>query len=321
MHERQGVSVKSREPLGIEKVTMNEQSILAAFSQTNGLPRAALRAAAADRVRLAPRFIALIEQFLTLPPAERPEKTPFFFIFHLLGDWGEKAAYRPLAKFLRLPDELLDPILGDAITTTINRVMVQVCDGDPEPLFDIIRDKHADEFVRSSMCDALATLVLQGDLDRQRAEVFLRDCFVNLEPQATNYVWVGWMEAVAKLGLDSFSGIVETAFKRQYIDPGVCDYKHFLEDLQLAATEEGRAQWLADSNLKPFGDTVDELSSWSSFQEECHKRKTPRQVQAQTSAAWLGNDRGNQPVRSTKIGRNAPCLCGSGKKFKKCCAL
>ena len=28
----------------------------------------------------------------------------------------------------------------------------------------------------------------------------------------------------------------------------------------------------------------------------------------------------NQPVRNTKIGRNDPCPCGSGKKFKKCCA-
>ena len=28
----------------------------------------------------------------------------------------------------------------------------------------------------------------------------------------------------------------------------------------------------------------------------------------------------NQPIRSTKIGRNDPCPCGSGKKFKKCCA-
>lgn len=26
-----------------------------------------------------------------------------------------------------------------------------------------------------------------------------------------------------------------------------------------------------------------------------------------------------EPVRSTKVGRNEPCPCGSGKKFKKCC--
>lgn len=27
----------------------------------------------------------------------------------------------------------------------------------------------------------------------------------------------------------------------------------------------------------------------------------------------------NQSVSSIKLGRNDPCLCGSGKKFKKCC--
>nr|WP_319555919.1 YchJ family protein [uncultured Vibrio sp.] len=27
----------------------------------------------------------------------------------------------------------------------------------------------------------------------------------------------------------------------------------------------------------------------------------------------------SQPVSSLKVGRNDPCICGSGKKFKKCC--
>lgn len=26
-----------------------------------------------------------------------------------------------------------------------------------------------------------------------------------------------------------------------------------------------------------------------------------------------------KPVTSNKVGRNAPCTCGSGKKYKKCC--
>lgn len=28
---------------------------------------------------------------------------------------------------------------------------------------------------------------------------------------------------------------------------------------------------------------------------------------------------GSEPRRSEKVGRNAPCPCGSGKKYKKCC--
>jgi preprotein translocase subunit SecA len=27
----------------------------------------------------------------------------------------------------------------------------------------------------------------------------------------------------------------------------------------------------------------------------------------------------DQPLRVEKVGRNEPCLCGSGKKYKKCC--
>jgi uncharacterized protein YecA (UPF0149 family) len=27
------------------------------------------------------------------------------------------------------------------------------------------------------------------------------------------------------------------------------------------------------------------------------------------------------PAKSEKIGRNAPCPCGSGKKYKKCCGV
>ena len=33
-------------------------------------------------------------------------------------------------------------------------------------------------------------------------------------------------------------------------------------------------------------------------------------------------DAGNQPARAKpRVGRNAPCPCGSGKKYKKCCSM
>jgi len=38
---------------------------------------------------------------------------------------------------------------------------------------------------------------------------------------------------------------------------------------------------------------------------------------------WLYNDSDinpkSPPVRVVSVGRNEPCLCGSGKKYKKCC--
>lgn len=34
---------------------------------------------------------------------------------------------------------------------------------------------------------------------------------------------------------------------------------------------------------------------------------------------WRFVTGGGIPVTSLKIGRNEPCTCGSGKKYKKCC--
>lgn len=31
------------------------------------------------------------------------------------------------------------------------------------------------------------------------------------------------------------------------------------------------------------------------------------------------DERLSQPIQNLKVGRNDPCICGSGKKFKKCC--
>jgi uncharacterized protein len=45
---------------------------------------------------------------------------------------------------------------------------------------------------------------------------------------------------------------------------------------------------------------------------------TVQMIAAYWRASNLGFPR-REPQRSTKIGRNAPCPCGSGKKFKKCC--
>lgn len=49
------------------RCTKNEPVIVVALSSDNGLPRAALLAAAEQRDRLAPRFMRLIEDYLDLP--------------------------------------------------------------------------------------------------------------------------------------------------------------------------------------------------------------------------------------------------------------
>src|SRR6202035_3026350 len=96
-------------------IPMDATTIMRELTEAEGLPREALKAASTQRVEMVPVFLKEIEEHLALEPAARMKPTPLFFIFHLLGEWRERAAYRPLARLLRLPGEEVDAIFGDGI--------------------------------------------------------------------------------------------------------------------------------------------------------------------------------------------------------------
>src|SRR5215471_11179409 len=110
---------------------MDAGAILHERTYATGLPRKALQAASARRAELLSAFLGVIEDYLGQEPTARADPRPLFFIFHLLGEWREKTAYRPLARLLRCPADELDEIFGGAITETPHRVMAAVFDGDP----------------------------------------------------------------------------------------------------------------------------------------------------------------------------------------------
>jgi len=294
---------------------MDAEAILHELTYGESLPRQALKAATARRVEMVPLFLEEIENYLAVEPAARAKPTPLFFIFHLLGEWREKAAYRLLARLLRLPGPEIDRIFGDGITTTSHRVMAAVFDGDPEPLYDIILDPNAEEFIRAGISEALAIVTLRGELDRAVAGQFLRDAFIEMRPQAECYVWVGWQSAIAMLGMNDLKLLVKKAFDRGFIDGHTLGFEHFEEDLRRGIEHPGEPRLPDDRDSTLFGDTVEELSGWYCFSEQY--REDQERWQRRAEADLARSQRVENPFKG--VGRNSPCPCGSGKKFKKCC--
>lgn len=89
--------------------------------------------------------------------------------------------------------------------------MASVFDGDLRPLCGIIHDEDPEEFVRSRMIEAIALLTLRGDVPREWSEQFLRECYDRLRPQDRCYVWSGWQQSIAWLGLSNLKPLVERA--------------------------------------------------------------------------------------------------------------
>lgn len=291
---------------------MDAGELLAQLAFQTPLPVQAIRAVSADRESAAPIFVNAIEQFVG---GDRSAKDSIFFIFHLLGDWREKSAYRPLARLLRCPRDDIDEIFGDGLVETSHRVIAAVFDGDPGPLYEAILDPAVDEFIRSRMLEAIAIVTLRNEMPRAEAARFLRACYEEIDPQDESWVWHGWQSAIALLGLVELKPLVEQAFARGFISEAWLELRHFEQDLRLAVDDPDAIFQHSDGEYSLFGDTITELSSWYCFRPEDIKREK-RETIDPGNVLWRA---GTAVNRYKNVGRNDPCPCGSGKKFKKCC--
>jgi SEC-C motif-containing protein len=110
-------------------------------------------------------------------------------------------------------------------------------------------------------------------------------------------------------------------------------HKTALEDFDEGAAKSWskNSEWLGLSIVSTEKGTEDDQDGMVEFvarykqsgagkEENHHERGTFKRE----SGKWLyvdGNIVGKEPFvrEAPKIGRNEPCSCGSGKKFKKCC--
>jgi Protein of unknown function (DUF1186)/SEC-C motif len=303
---------------------MDVQSIIQGLASSSRLPREALRAASAHKPELVTAFLDAFEAFLAGRPMDnRNEAQILFYAFHLFGEWREASAYRTLARFLREPPDKLESVLGDSVTETAHRIMAAVFDGQPEPLFEIILDPAASEGVRSSMCTTLAILAARGRLDRHLVENFLREGYSRIEPQSRSFVWCGWMEAIARLGFAELGPLVEQAFASGFVDPSFISFGEFREELERGLDNSGRNSWCDHRAYEDFGSTDEELENFWGISDQTGETFSEalallvERIAERSMLRVLAQEPSFNPFRD--VGRNDPCPCGSGKKYKKCC--
>ena len=180
---------------------MTPEAIMVAFGQRGPLPRAALAAAGQARQALVPVFLERIERLTRAEPDVAAGDLAFIFIYHLLAEWRETRAYRPMLRLLRSDPERIDALMGDGITECGARVVVSLFDGDLAPIVEAALDPDAERFVRGQMLDALAMLALDHPQLRPTVEDVLR-MFPDSAGDATpEIVWCAWSMAVAALGI------------------------------------------------------------------------------------------------------------------------
>jgi len=302
------------------------------------LPEDALRWCLDHWNSAAPVFLERLEHFADGSDRSDQNCGILFFALHLMAEQGERRAFAPLCRALGSSDDAAEALLGDGVTETLRQILISVYDDDFATLKGLIMAPKAEALARCATFDALAWLVWAERIDRDQAVAWLAGLSEGLRgEEPDSWVWIGWASAISLLGLEELAPLVRSAYAEGVIDVTWGDVTNFEEDLKRTLDDPKRMAGFVHESIHPFIDTIVELSHWYVFSEERkqdeqrnQERKQRRELERLCSPPTARNaGRASAPISTAPrvatqnphrgVGRNDPCPCGSGKKFKKCC--
>lgn len=292
-------------------------------------PRGAVRAAIEQQEAITPWLLEQLNACADDPEAlaKEPRRMSHLYAMYLLAQFREPAAYPLLIKLFSTPGKISLEITGDLVTDDLCRILASVCAGDLEPIKGLIETSSVNEYVRGTALRTLPILVCEGQLARDEAVAYLATLFRGKFEREYDSFWTSLALVAYELYPEELIEDIEQAYEDELIDTwfiGLHDFKQHLARGKEAALEETRQR---EPGL--IDDTVAEMEHWRCFKLDAAEREAPRfpdqrKARARQEQASLGAKapqpvRPSSPAKSVKVGRNDPCPCGSGKKYKKCC--
>jgi SEC-C motif-containing protein/uncharacterized protein DUF1186 len=296
------------------------EDLLAVLGESLSLPHRELALAIIYAEEIELGIVALLE---CAGKAELdPASTRLLFRgLHILGGRQLPAGFPALVAFLRAPSERVEGLLGDAMEETLARIIAGMFDGNAEGLFALIADADADAIVRATALGALSFLCFDGKVDKPVVETFLRRFDRERMAPPRDPAWHAWVMATAMLGFSQLSEPALAAIADGRIPALLVDERFYRTVLAEALERPDDRERFETENLGYIEDILEALQVFS------HRADDPVE---EWSSDWPEVDHAEElafssakplPARNPwrDVGRNDPCPCGSGKKFKKCC--
>jgi hypothetical protein len=307
-----------------------EQLIRELDAAYNNFPEATLRACQANRELVIPRLIEVLEHTVRVGQegAVRVGNTPIYALF-LLAEFEALEALPLVMDLVKLPHDVPDDLLGDAITEYLPRLLAIFAGNTPDLLDELIAGSQFNEYVRSSAVRTYAYLVRDCQISREDAIAHLKRLLATATEQQNQWITAALIDHLLTLNANEARTEIEEAFRRNVVDedyitpacvqrylrpdqPDWCDLDH-IGPTKITDTIEELRGWYWPGDVKPLhrDDSADDLPLVADFWDDSSEPL----VDSDYVPSYPSTIR-NEAVR---VGRNDPCPCGSGKKYKKCC--
>lgn len=277
---------------------------LSVFGNDLPLPREALAEAVRQKEVITPILLESLDTIYEKVRSEGegvcddPVYDLSFYALYLLAEFQEQKAFPKLLQILQLDSESVDLLLGDCLTDGMGNILYSTYNGDIATAKAIVTDSSLNPFVREAPLNLMEGLFRDGRLPREELIEFLRERLSLLGGGEDEEIFGGMLVSlIASNDLYELAEDVREAYRLEKIDlMRMGEFDHFFDYLHNADQHYQYTRMITDA--------AKELSGWACFKEE--QGGGPPKPSISDILSW-------------NVGRNAPCPCGSGKKFKKCC--
>lgn len=273
--------------------------------------------------------------------SENIEKIPEGYFAHiyslyLLAQFQEIKALEYVIKFFSYPGEKSLDETGDVVTEDLHRIFGSICKQNIEPIQKIIEDKKINEYVRGAAVKSLGVLVANKVKPREEIARYLHELFESKLERESSSVWNSLLEVSLDIYVDDILyEDIQKADKNGLFYSFIIDRLKYLKEYRKAGEEKMLDRLYESEHYSFITDTISGLVHWACFKNTKHlkiKTKTPKIKSKYADDFLFGKalpisdsdfenniDDEEETEKKIKIGRNEPCICGSGKKYKKCC--
>jgi hypothetical protein len=304
-----------REHASVKPTWEELKSQLKTISQPPSFPLEAVRCAQAGWPDYAPHFRQVLAHYVDAPGLiEDDNEALHVFAGQLLAEHRDAECFASVQKLMAFSIDDLDGTLGPDWSETVEAWLAAFCHQTRDRLEWLATCANDGSLFSGKRHAAIGALARCCGAGSYTAQEFGELCLHVMHDVASHGCVeepADFMDASALMGL-----VLSTLMDVGLPTAALPQIKRWFDDQRIdesvVAYDDVLAEIEARVARKPAlpGCTVAEISGWAWFKED-------------PDESFFDDDFDPPDLPYTrpepKVGRNDPCLCGSGKKFKKCC--
>ncbi|MBD5459915.1 MAG: DUF1186 domain-containing protein [Lachnospiraceae bacterium] len=235
-----------------------------------------------------------------------------FYAIYLLGEFQDREFFPCLLKLAALPEKTLDFLIGDAITEGFPHILYNMYNGDLELLKRSVCDRQTCIYVRAGMLEMMGQLYLDHTLEKAEWQEFMRRIIYD-NGETDDYIYTKIADLICECHFMEMLPEIQGLYLDERIETGVIgEYDECLD--RMFTYHDGREMFC----ISPIN-ASQMLKGWAMFQDDSSESEKKDRIEDFEKFFRAYDREFNRTEPKRKIGRNDPCPCGSGRKYKQCC--